>query len=240
MPDPVKTVADQAETGAGTPRPCRVLLVDDHPLILKGIRVLIDGQSDMVCCGEATTAPEALAQAARTRPDIVVLDLSLPGNSGTSLIRDLKARHPNLPLLVLSMHDEALYAEKVVRAGAHGYVMKQDASERLLEGMRSVLKGEIFVSRQVASALLSSIAGREARGTPRSGVASLSDREMQVFESIGAGLTTRQTAEKYALSVKTIETYRAHIKRKLGLKTANDLIHAAVRWTEAESAGETS
>lgn len=224
----------------GTPKPTRVLIVDDHPLIRKGVRALIDGQPDMTSCGEAATANEAHVQVDKTRPDIVIVDISLPGNSGIDLIRDLKARHPQLPMLVLSMHDEMLYAEQAMRAGAGGYVMKQEPPERLMEGLRAVLKGELFVSQRLASTMLNAFVGGSSRANGRSGIELLSVRELQVFEGIGGGISTQQLGRKYGISPKTIETYRAHIKRKLGLTTGNELVHTAVRWMEHEAAGKTS
>jgi DNA-binding NarL/FixJ family response regulator len=240
MPASKEPKAAQPACAGGVRKPARVLIVDDHPLIRKGLRALIDGQSDMTSCGEAASANEAQVQVDKTRPDIVVVDVSLPGNSGIDLIRDLKARHPELPLLVLSMHDEMLYAEQAMRAGAGGYVMKQEPPERLMEGLRTVLKGEMFVSPRLASTMLNAFVGGSSRANGRSGIELLSVRELQVFEGIGSGMSTQQLGPKYGISPKTIETYRVHIKRKLGLTTGNELVHAAVRWMESEAAGKTS
>lgn len=231
--------AAQQRCAGGTRKPSRVLIVDDHPLIRKGVRALIDVQSDMTSCGEAASANEAQVQVDKTRPDIAVVDVSLPGNSGIELIRDLKARHPELPILVLSMHDEMLYAEQTMRAGARGYVMKQEPPERLLEGLRTVLKGQLFVSQRLASTMLNAFVGGLPPANGRNGMQSLSVRELQVFEGIGGGMSTQQLGRKYGVSPKTIETYRAHIKHKLCLTTGNALVHAAVRWMESEAAGKT-
>ena len=231
--------AAQQRCAGGTRKPVRVLIVDDHPLIRKGVRALIDGQSDMTSCGEAASANDARVQVDKTRPDIVIMDVSLPGNSGIELIRDLKVHHPDLPILVLSMHDEMLYAEQAMRAGAKGYVMKQEPPERLLEGLRTVLKGQLFVSQHMASAMLNTFVGSSPRAKGHNGMQSLSVRELQVFEGIGGGMSTQQLGQKYGVSPKTIETYRMHIKRKLGLITGNALVHAAVRWMESEAAGKT-
>lgn len=232
--------AAQPHCATGTLKPTRVLIVDDHPLIRKGLRALIDGQSDMKSCGEAADANEAHVQVDQTNPDVVIVDISLPGNSGIDLIRDLKVRHPKLPMLVLSMHDEMLYAEQAMRAGARGYVMKQEPPERLIEGLRTVMKGELFVSQRMASTMLNTFVAGSARTNGRSGMELLSVRELQVFEGIGTGMSTQQLGQQYNISPKTIETYRMHIKRKLGLTTGNELVHAAVRWMEREAAGKTS
>jgi len=231
--------ATQPRCAGDMQKPARVLIVDDHPLIRKGVRALIDGQSDMTSCGEAASANEAQVQVDKTRPDIVVVDVSLPGNGGIELICDLKVRHPELPILVLSMHDEMLYAEQAMRAGAKGYVMKQEPPERLLAGLRAVRKGELFVSQRLASTMLNAFVGGSPRANGQNGLASLSVRELQVFEGIGGGMSTQQLGQKYGVSPKTIETYRAHIKHKFGLTTGNELVHAAVRWMESEAAGKT-
>ena len=230
--------AAQPHCAGGMLKPARVLVVDDHPLIRKGVRALIDGQSDMTSCGEAASANEARVQVDKTRPDIVVVDISLPGNGGIELIRDLQACHPKLPILVLSMHDEMLYAEQAMRAGAKGYVMKQEPPERLLAGLRAVQKGDLFVSQRLTSTMLNVFVGGSPRMNGRNGLSSLSVRELQVFEGIGGGMSTQQLGQKYGVSPKTIETYRAHIKRKLGLTTGNELVHAAVHWMESEAAGK--
>ena len=152
-------------------------------------------------------------------------------------IRELKARRPELPVLVLSMHDEMLYAERAMRVGAGGYVMKHEPPDRLLEGLRTVLKDEPFVSRRLAASLLNAFVGGSPRPGERGGLELLSNRELQVLEGIGGGMSTRQLGQKHGISPKTVETYRSHIKRKLGLDNSNELIHAAVRWVESEAAG---
>jgi len=215
-----------------------VLIVDDHPLMRKAIRAMIDAQTDMRTCGEAASAKEALEQAVETRPDLVLTDLSLPDGSGLDLIRDLKERHPQLPVVVLSMHDELLYAERVMRAGAAGYLMKHEPPERLMEGLRTVLRGESFFSPRVAASVMNTFVGGSPRSGKQGGMESLSDRELQMFVGIGGGLSTRQLAEKCGISPKTVETYRCNIKRKLRLNKGHDLLHAALRWVEDEAAGK--
>jgi DNA-binding NarL/FixJ family response regulator len=216
----------------------RVLVVDDHPLMRKAVRAMIDAQPDMVSCDEAASGNEALEKIESAGAELAVVDISMPGGDGIDLIRDLKTRRSNLPVLVFSMHDEMLYAERAIRAGASGYVMKQDPPERLILGLRMVLKGELFVSQRLASSLLTGYMGGGRSPGARRGVESLSDRELQVFEGIGAGLSTSSLAQKFGISSKTVDTYRSHIKRKLGLKNANELVHAAVRWVEREASGE--
>jgi DNA-binding NarL/FixJ family response regulator len=216
-------------------RPVRVLVVDDHPLMRKAVRATIDAQPDMASCGEAASRNEALEKIEKTGAELAVVDISMPGGDGIDLIRDLKARRSTLLVLVFSMHDEMLYAERAIRAGASGYVMKQDPPERLVLGLRTVLKGELFVSQRLASSLLNVFMGGGRRPRARTGMESLSDRELQIFVAIGGGLSTSGIAEKLGISPKTVDTYRSHIKRKLGLKNANELVHAAVRWVESEA-----
>lgn len=235
MPETKSRGTKQRGNADRTRKPARVLIVDDHPFIRKGIRAAIDNQADMVVCGEAAAPRQALAQIEETRPDIAIVDISLPETSGYELIRDIKLRHPALPILVLSMHDEKLYAERAMRSGASGYVMKDEPPQKLLEGLRAVLKGQLSVSRSLANSMLNAYVNSSCRTKEQTGIQALSTRELQVFEGIGSGMSTQQLGRKYCISPKTIETYRSHIKRKLGLATGNDLIHAAVRWVENES-----
>lgn len=229
----------QPSQTSGPRKPARVLIVDDHPLLRKAVRALLDEQSDMTSCGEAGSANEAREQVDVTHPDLVIVDISLPQSSGIELIRDLKVRYPEMLVLVLSMHDERLYAERALRAGASGYVMKQEPPERLLEGLRSVLKGDLFVSQRLSSLMLNAFVNSSPSTRGRTGMELLSDRELQVFEDIGGGLSTQQIGRKQGISPKTVETYRSHIKRKLGLNDGNGLVHAAVCWLEREAAGKT-
>jgi DNA-binding NarL/FixJ family response regulator len=220
------------ETPGNRAREVRILLVDDHPVMREGLRGLLRAEPMYRVCGEASTAAEALKLAREDPPDVVIADLSLPGTGGLDLIRDLQTHLPAVQVLVLSMHDERLHAERALRAGARGYVMKQDPPERILEGLRAVAAGELYVSSEVASSLLSAFVGTSAKPDRRVGVERLSDRELEVFERIGRGQTTREIAEQLCLSPKTVGTYRGHIKRKLGLSHNNGLIHAAIHWVE--------
>ena len=214
------------------------LLTPVHPLMRQAVRALIDGQPDMRCCGEAASAREGHEQADALKPDLAIVDISLSQGSGIELIRDLKASRPGLPLLALSMHHEILYAERALRAGASGYVTKAEPPERLLEGIRSALKGELFVSQHQASSLLNAFVNSTPRLRGRFGMELLSDRELQVFEDIGMGLSTEQIGFKHGISPKTVETYRSHLKRKLGLDDHNGLVHAAVCWMVDDAAGK--
>src|SRR6266508_2751453 len=189
----------------------RILLVDDHAIVREGFAELINQSADLQVCGEAKTAAEAMEAAGRLKPDLAVVDLSLQGGSGLELIKNLKALHPLLPMLVVSMHEERLYAQRALQAGALGYVMKREAFKTVLLAIRAVLRGEVFLSKNVRERMLQQMVG----GTPppqRTGVAQLSDRELEVFELMGEGRTTRHIAGKLHVSVSTVETHRAHIK----------------------------
>lgn len=225
---------DTGSAGTRT-RPGRVLIVDDHPLLRSGLRALIGSRPEMEVCGEAASPGEAFQRVSERMPDAVIADLTMKDGDGLDLIRDLKARFPDLPVLVLSMHDEQLFAERVLRAGARGYVMKSEPPEKILDGLRTVLDGGLFVSPQVSSLLLNTFVSGPLRAPDRVGVQRLSDREIQIFESIGRGLSTREIAERFKLSPKTVETYRANIKRKLGLESGNALIHSAIHWVHHEA-----
>ncbi len=216
--------------GNADPRRKRtVLIVDDHPIVRQGLAQLIDQEEDLQVCGQAEDAHEAM-QAIRTlKPDMVVVDISLRDTSGMELIKDLKVQYPDLPVLTLSMHDEAVYGERALRAGAKGYIMKQEATEKVVTAIRRVLAGELYVSDDMAAKMVSKLVGGGSRKTG-SPVECLSDRELEVFRLIGEGYGTREMAEKLHLSIKTIETYRAHIKDKLGLEDANELLRCAIQW----------
>jgi DNA-binding NarL/FixJ family response regulator len=205
----------------------RVLLVDDHPIVRHGLAAIIDDEPDLVVSGEASTFDEALTTLGKEVPDIVVSDISLGATSGLELIRTIKAAHPTLPILVVSIHDEAYYAERALRAGAAGYLTKQAAPETVVKAIRKVLEGGTWLSEETAARLWP-----EGAADARSPVEGLSDREMEVFDAIGRGLGTREIGEALKISIKTVETHRAHIKEKLGLKNATELIQAATRWVE--------
>ena len=223
----VKLSVDESKTNA------KVLLVDDHPLIRQGLGQLINQELGLEVCGEAEEASQALKTIAALKPDIVVLDLSLKGMNGLELLKILKSRYPKMPVLVLSMHEESLYAERSLRAGARGYIMKQEGTEKVVTAIRKVLSGEIYVSENLTNRMLSRLADHPMDGA-NSPLESLSDRELEVFQLIGQGMGTRQIADKLCISIKTVESYREHIKQKLKLKNSVELVHQAVHYFREE------
>jgi len=204
----------------------RVMLVDDHPLVRERLAEVLNEQPDLCVCCEAADRAEALAGIARVVPDLAIVDLSLPNSHGLDLIKDLLARHPRLPILVVSMHDESLYAERVLRAGARGFITKQEATQNILSAVRRVLAGDVYVSPQIA-ARLAVKAARPAHAE-RCGIEQLTDRELQVLELMGHGLKPRQIAAELHLDIKTVETHRARIRQKLGLKNAREVLQYAI------------
>jgi DNA-binding NarL/FixJ family response regulator len=208
----------------------RILIVDDHPMMRDGLRQLIAKEPDLEVCGEADDAPGALAQAEILKPDIALIDMTLRASNGLELIKDLQLRLPNTSVLVLSMHDETLYAERVLRAGGRGYIMKQEGGKKIIEGIRQVANGRTYVSEAISAKILDSFSGPTGG---KSAVETLTDREFEVFKLIGEGLSTKDMAQKIRVSVKTIEVHRVNIKEKLNTPTAPDLIRFAVRWMEA-------
>ena len=217
----------------------RVLIVDDHPIVRQGLRRLIEAESDLEVCGEAETAREAKSLIRELEPDAVIVDVSLKQGDGLELVKDARAHYPSLPLLVLSMHDEAIYAERMLSAGANGYIMKQAASDQFLIALRRVLEGGIYVSEAVGNSMIEKFAsgGAYISSNP---VDSLTNRELQVLHMIGKGLSTRQTAEALNLSVKTVESHRQRIKRKLSLRTSAQLMQYAVNWYAGREPGQKS
>ena len=206
-----------------------VLIVDDHPIVRQGLAQLLNGEPDFLVCGEAENARKAMAAIAELKPDIAIIDITLQGTNGIELIKNIVAQWPELPILVLSMHDESLYAERALRAGAKGYVMKQEATEKLTGALRRIINGQIYVSEKLADKMMrKAIDGKAMQDA--SPVSILSDRELEVLQLIGQGHGTRQIAEDLNLSVKTIESHRAHIKEKLNLKTAPEMVRFAVQW----------
>lgn len=212
----------------------KILLVDDHPLVREGIAALIRAAPDLRISAEVGTAAEALQAIEEEMPDLVLLDISLPGTSGVELLKDMHVRYPKLLVLVLSMHEESVYAERALRAGANGYIMKQEPGAKVIEAVRSVLRGELYVSPSLAARMVKLFVANKQGKDSRTSVERLSDRELQVYSYIGGGLSTQEVASKLSLSVKTIQTYREHIKRKLGLRNATDLVHHATHWVENE------
>lgn len=217
------------------PAPKKILIVDDHPMMRDGLVALITAQPDLVVCAQAADAREAMQVIESRWPDLVLMDISLPGKSGLEAIKDIQALAPGLAVLVLSMHDEALYAERVLRAGARGYVMKQEGGKRIMEAIRAVLENKVFVSEKMSARIMDAFTGRRA-AEAGSTVESLSDREFEVFQLIGRGRSTKEIADQLHLSVKTVEVHRVNIKAKLKLATSPELVHFAVRWVESQSA----
>jgi len=212
-----------------------ILLVDDHPIVLEGLKQLIDQQPDLRVCGELSDGRAAMATVERLGPDLAIVDLSLKAVNGLDVIKALKAERPELPALALSMHDEMLYAERALRAGASGYVMKQEATKNLLGAVRRILEGGIYLSENMTAKLLQRVANTKSAGAA-SVLEQLSDRELEVFRLIGEGASTRRIAEMLKLSIKTIESHRENIKRKLNLQDAAELVQCAVTWVHDSAA----
>ncbi len=226
--------APAASTPAsGEPVRHRIFLVDDHPVTREGVRVLIDQEPDLVVCGQADSAPAALQLIQRLKPDLAVVDITLKTTSGIELMKNVKALLPDLPVLIMSMHDESLYAERALRAGAKGYVMKHEASDRILTAIRSVIAGDLYLSEKMKEKMLHRLV-RSRKNEVVFTIDTLSDREMEVFQLIGNGFGTRQIAEKLNLSVKTIDSYREHLKLKLRLEKGSDLVRHAIQWVRSE------
>ena len=210
----------------------RLLIVDDHPMMRQGLAQLIDNEPDLKVIAEADSGSQAIDAVGSQKLDLVLLDISLPDKNGLELLKDIQALKPGLPILVVSMHDEALYAERVLRAGARGYIMKQEGGKKLMQAIRQVLSGQIYVSEKMSAQILELFSGRRTGGS--SPMDRLTDREFEVFHLIGQGKGTREIAQHLHLSVKTVEVHRANMKQKLKLKTATDLVRHAVRWIEVE------
>ena len=218
---------------ASLDRKTRVLVVDDHPIVRQGLALLINQQPDLTVCGEAEDANSAMNALSSAKPDILVVDISLAGPDGLDLLKNIRLRGLELPILILSMHDEFMYAERALRAGAQGYIMKQEATEKVLVALRRILGHEIYVSDQIANRMLHRYIGSPtADHSPQ--VTELTDRELEVFRLIGEGHSTRQIAVELHLSVKTVESYQAHIKEKLSLRNSRELVQHAIRWTIKE------
>jgi DNA-binding NarL/FixJ family response regulator len=210
----------------------KVFLVDDHPLVREWLTNLINQQSDLIVCGETESGPESLQLIPRARPDVAIVDISLKDSSGLELIKSLKESNPEISVLVLSMHDEFLYAERALRAGAKGYIMKRETTRKVVDAIRRVLDGKLYISANVAEAIAAkSVTGKRAGGGHA--VELLSDRELEVFQLLGEGLGTRQIAEKLHVSIKTVQVYCARMKEKMKVGSATELLREAIRWNEA-------
>jgi DNA-binding NarL/FixJ family response regulator len=221
----------------GGKRKRRVLIVDDHPIVRQGLRRVMENEEDLVVCGEAESARDARTAIKELNPDVVIADISLKQGDGIELVRDVRAHYPTLPILVLSMHDETIYAERMLSAGANGYIMKQAASDQFLASVRRVLEGGIYVSEAVGSNMIQKFAagGAYISANP---IDRLSNRELQILHMIGKGMSTRETAQSLNLSIKTIESHRQRIKRKLNLATGTQLVQYAVNWFTGREAGD--
>lgn len=213
----------------------KVFVLDDHPIVRQGLALLINQEPDLVVSGQAEEAHSALKGIAACRPDIVIVDISLSGPDGLDVIKTIRTTDASLPVLVLSMHEETVYAERALRAGANGYIMKQEATEKVLVALRRILNHEIYVSERIANKLLRQYVSGAATAK-QSPVSELTDRELEVFRLIGEGHGTRQIAEELHVSVKTVESYQAHIKEKLSLRSARELVQHAIQWAIDEAA----
>lgn len=210
--------------------PARILIVDDHAIVRHGISLLLSKHPEFAVCGEAGSVEEALQAAERLGPDIALVDLTLKDRSGLELLRELRERFPVIRPLVVSMHDEAEYAERALRAGARGYVMKENADEVIVDALRTVMKGEVYASPEVSARMLKQMVSGEPAAA--GGIGSLTDREREIFRAVGEGLTSRKIAERFGLSERTVEVHRANIKRKLGCEDAAQLLREAVKWVD--------
>jgi DNA-binding NarL/FixJ family response regulator len=210
----------------------RVFLVDDHPLVREGLANLLNAQDDLMVCGEAEDSTQAINRIRKARPHIALIDISLKNESGLELLKDLRSQFPQIALIVLSMHDEAVYAERALRAGARGYVMKREASKNVLASIRRVLEGGVYVSGRITSRMAKAL-GSSGEAPSISPVERLSDRELEIFRLLGQGRTTSQIAGDLNLSVKTVQAYCARAKEKFGVATLADLVRAAIRWEDA-------
>jgi DNA-binding NarL/FixJ family response regulator len=212
-----------------------VFLVEDHPITRTGLAAVIGREADLYVCGDADSAPAALDQIAKMKPAIVITDIALKTSNGIELMKNLMTLCPNVPILVMSMHDESLYAERAIRAGARGYIMKREAADKIVPAIRAILGGDFYLSEQMKGKLLSGIV-RNRKAEPASfPLDTLSDRELEVFQLIGNGFTTREIAQRLNLSTKTIDSYREHLKLKLDLENGAELVRRAIRWTRFEN-----
>jgi DNA-binding NarL/FixJ family response regulator len=213
-------------------RKSRIFIVDDHPLVREGLSNLINGQDDLIVCGEAEDSVQAIARIGKARPNVALIDISLKNESGLELVKNLRIHFPQVALIVLSMHDEALYAERALHAGARGYLMKRETSKSVLASIRRVLEGGIYVSEKVVNRMARRV-GRSREAAANSPVERLSDRELEIFRLLGQGRTSSQIADDLNLSLKTVQAYCARAKEKFGVSSLTDLLRAAIRWEDA-------
>lgn len=224
----MKTESASANKTEKAPAQASVYLIDDHPVIVQGISMLINAEPDMRVAGSSASWTTALKEIEKLKPDVVVLDITLASANGVEVLKNLKVHFPDQKVLMLSMHDENLYATRSMKAGAWGYLMKASATEEVVSAIRQILRGEIYLSPDMSKRMMSQLVGRGRDGNA-SPLEALSDRELEVYEMVGEGLTTRKIAERLHLSVKTIETHKSHLKEKLGLETANELVQHAIQ-----------
>ena len=221
------------KSGGNAERRHSVLLMDDHPMMRYGIGRLIEQEPDLVVCGEAQNAQQALAAIKTRKPEVVLADLSVPGGEGLEFIKDMRVLHPGVAVLVVSVHDEELYAQRALRAGARGYIMKNQGGEKLVEAIRQVLRGKTYLSESMSERIKDIFSGR-CRRAEETTLAKLTDREFEVFHLLGQGLTTREIGKRLRLSMKTIETHRLHVREKLQIKTGSALIKYAICWAAGQ------
>jgi len=211
----------------------RIFVVEDHPIVREGLALLVNREPDLVICGEAADANEALQGIRTTHPNLVLMDISIRGSNGIELTKNVLKGHPGLRVIMLSMHDEALYAERALKAGARGYVMKHEAPEVVLKAIRRVLSGEVYVSENMSSRVVADLAGGSQPNSNRLGVERLTDRELEIFDLIGQGNTTVEMSRRLGISPKTVEAHRSHIKLKLGITKFSELALKAIRWVDS-------
>ncbi len=230
----MKKTSEPTTEKAPEPPKCHIFLVDDHPVTRQGVAMLINQQRDLAVCGEADSAPVAITLIQKLAPDLAIVDLTLKTTGGIELIKHVRVLRPQMLVLVMSMHDESLYAERALRAGAAGYIMKQEASDKILTAIRRVLAGELYLSDKMKEKMLHRLVSSRKEEVVFS-IDTLSDREMEVFQLIGNGYSTRQIAGQLNLSVKTIDSYREHLKLKLRLENGTELVRHAIQWMKSEA-----
>jgi DNA-binding NarL/FixJ family response regulator len=223
--------------GTATQKRARILLVDDHPLVRERLAEVINREPDLIVTGEAEDRQEAIDAILAKPPDLVIVDLTLKNSDGLELIKDIRARWPKMRMLVVSMHDESLYAERVIRAGAMGYITKQEATRKILQAIRRVLSGDLYLNERIAGRIISRLTTR-ADSVATTPAELLADREFQVFELTGCGLNTHEIASRLCIAVKTVETYRARIKEKLRLRDSSELLQLAITWSRKQGSGQ--
>jgi len=227
------TAVMDEEAVSSVPSKLKVLLVDDHPITRQGMKALVNQQPNLEVCGEADNAAYAIELVSKLQPDLAIVDIALKTTNGIELTKNIKVQAPNLPVLIVSMHDEGLYAERALRAGAMGYLMKQEAGEKIIQAIQRLLQGEIYLSDKIKEKMLHRFVNKKGDGMVFS-IDTLSDREMEVFQLIGNGYSTRQIAQKLNLSSKTIDSYREHLKLKLNLESGAELVRHAIQWARNE------